>query len=248
MRKIADMISTGFSRFDEILGGGICPGELIAILSHPAEGKTGLAISLMITLARRGIKSLYLSFEMGATILFPRIISISSEIPLASLSHMGRFCTDEDERFADALRLDKSHVYRCMYMIAPPIDEVSAAIRSFCAEHEPSVIFVDYLDLIRWEPGAQWPDTEEKELIAAELKKAVEETGTVIILLHQVGRMHDICSEHDSIKAADTLLMIERDISEKELDIRVLRQSHPSSSRSCSIRYNRFTTGLIQEE
>lgn len=60
--KESDRISSGFSNFDTILGGGIVPGSILLIAGEPGIGKSTLTLQITGHLANK-IKVLYVSGE-----------------------------------------------------------------------------------------------------------------------------------------------------------------------------------------
>jgi len=54
---------TGLSEFDRILGGGVVPGSLVLIGGDPGIGKSTLILQVVHKMARKGLKTLYISSE-----------------------------------------------------------------------------------------------------------------------------------------------------------------------------------------
>ncbi len=54
---------TGIAEFDRTLGGGLVPGSLVLVGGDPGIGKSTMILQVLGELARRGLKSLYLSGE-----------------------------------------------------------------------------------------------------------------------------------------------------------------------------------------
>lgn len=61
--KEAERLSTKFSEFDRVLGGGIVPGEVVVMGGHPGVGKTTLLLQLLSNLIDEGHSCVYVSAE-----------------------------------------------------------------------------------------------------------------------------------------------------------------------------------------
>lgn len=62
----APRLTTGFSEFDRVLGGGIVPGALILIGGDPGIGKSTLLLQVAASISQRQEKVLYVSGEESA--------------------------------------------------------------------------------------------------------------------------------------------------------------------------------------
>ena len=56
-------LSSGYSEFDRVLGGGIVPGSLVLVGGDPGIGKSTLLLQVMRNISAGGINSLYVSGE-----------------------------------------------------------------------------------------------------------------------------------------------------------------------------------------
>lgn len=59
-------LRTGFEVLDQVLGGGMKPGEFIGVLGSVGSGKTAFAIQAGVSVARTGINVLHLTYETPA--------------------------------------------------------------------------------------------------------------------------------------------------------------------------------------
>lgn len=78
-------IPTPYQDMNEILAGGLRPGELTVITGRPSMGKTALALDLARHAAlRHDIGSLYVSLDSPPSNVWERIYSAQSRTPTAS--------------------------------------------------------------------------------------------------------------------------------------------------------------------
>jgi replicative DNA helicase len=67
--------ATGFTLLDDVLGGGVRPGELLLVGGKPAVGKTIACLQWARTMARRGVVAVYLCYEHDPATLLARLLS-----------------------------------------------------------------------------------------------------------------------------------------------------------------------------
>lgn len=81
-------IPTPYQDMNEILAGGLRPGELTVITGRPSMGKTALALDLARHAAlRHDIGSLYVSLDSPPSNVWERIYSAQSRTPYRKLRH-----------------------------------------------------------------------------------------------------------------------------------------------------------------
>jgi hypothetical protein len=72
--------ATEFKSLDDLLAGGLYPGEYTLLGARPSTGKTAFALQIMRQLARKGIGGLFASLEMGNKALVRRLLSQAGRI------------------------------------------------------------------------------------------------------------------------------------------------------------------------
>lgn len=61
--ELTPRLSTGIAELDRVLGGGLVPGAAILLGGEPGIGKSTLLLQALLSLARRGVRSLYATSE-----------------------------------------------------------------------------------------------------------------------------------------------------------------------------------------
>ena len=69
------MVLTGFEPLDELLAGGIRPGELMLLGGKPGVGKTIACLQAARAMARQGVVVVYLCYEHDDVTLLTRLLS-----------------------------------------------------------------------------------------------------------------------------------------------------------------------------
>jgi replicative DNA helicase len=81
---------TGFSPLDDVLAGGVRPGELLLMGGKPGKGKTVAVLQWARQMARNGTRALFVCFEHASSSLLIRLLSLE----LAEIAIEDR-CTDQ---------------------------------------------------------------------------------------------------------------------------------------------------------
>ncbi len=173
-------IPTGFQPLDNVLTGGLHPGELVLIGGAPGTGKTILALQWARTFARSGVTALYVGYEHEEADLLGRLLALEmgerpgAEEPdmekvrlrlqeAAAQGGMGlRDVLDQDPLARHAYERIETYADRMWLLKASGrytgVDELEQIVRPH-ASHR-TVLIVDYLQKIALHPEA--PDEAEK--------------------------------------------------------------------------------------
>ncbi len=74
-------IRTGFNELDRILGGGALPGAVTLLGGEPGVGKSTLLLQVLVNMAAKGKKVLYISAEESENQVFLRLKRIIKKVP-----------------------------------------------------------------------------------------------------------------------------------------------------------------------
>ena len=209
-------IKTGYSSFDETLGGGMVRGGLFVIAARPGMGKTTLALNFAESISRTG-GVLFVSLEMSTHQLmgkrFARITGIDS-----TRFMFPETLTERDwQRIAAATaELGKSNLFinRRPGASVADIEEMARSVPNLRA------IFVDYLGLVAPErTGSRYEQTSE---ISNRLKQIANRLDIPVVALCQLSRANEKRESKRPILAdlrdsgaieqdADTVVFVYRD-------------------------------------
>lgn len=166
----------------------IKPGELAIIGGRPSIGKSAVATDLMINEAMVNNGSIiYFSAEFPIKILTARIINEYSRIGMTSvLAHPSRISDEDYTRMEVSTRgIRKKNIYLAnSYYI--DIEEIEKTIKENLSKIKPTMIIVDYLQLI----GSCNEESTDKnyEFVTEQLKRIAKETNTKMVVLSQLYR------------------------------------------------------------
>jgi replicative DNA helicase len=160
--------ATGFAPLDDVLCGGVHPGELLLVGGKPGVGKTVASLQWARAMAQHGIVSIYLCYEHDPPTLVARLLSCElREAAMAEGRHFGlrldelqgqlrdvaagtltlREALDSDPLLGEAERRMAAYADRLvLFQGSGARTDVAAAgdaVSRFAGE--PCVLFVDYV-------------------------------------------------------------------------------------------------------
>jgi replicative DNA helicase len=179
-----DSTLTGFKDFDE--RGGFKPSNLILIGADSSQGKTSLADSIALNIAKSGSPIAVYSMEMTGVQLMTRIAAIESNIPSFVISD--RAMTENQlKTFNQAIgRLEHLPMY-FDDRSSSSIDTIISSIRSLYLKHHIKGVFIDYLQIL----SVNSKNTNTEYLLAEcarHLKNLAKELNIFVVLLSQLSR------------------------------------------------------------
>lgn len=187
-RGVERALPTGFATLDELLGGGLHPGDLAIVAGRPGLGKTTLAVNIARNIAlRREAKCAIFSLEMTEEDLTLRLLSSLAEI---DGSRLRRGALDEDElqaisQASSQLMRRGIYIEECTRLTVP---DILAHSRKLQARDGLDLIVIDYLQLMEGAGGDEENRVQEIGSISRGLKAVSRELGVPVIAVSQLSR------------------------------------------------------------
>ena len=163
--------ATGFSPLDEVLSGGIRPGEVLLVGGKPGVGKTIACLQWARTMARQGIVAVYVCYEHDPVTLLARLLACElGEVARAAGRHLDlgveelqgrlrdvaagvltlREALDSDEMLREAERQFVAYADRLVLFqgsgARTNVPSIGDALSRYTGE--PVVLFVDYVQKV----------------------------------------------------------------------------------------------------
>jgi replicative DNA helicase len=140
-------IYTGIKGFDSFMPSGIMPGNFGILLAYPAIGKSWMALYFAVAAWKKGKTPLIVSLEMTETEVRNRIFTILGE---GLWSHrklsLGQVETDMMRSWMSKTFEGKPPIH---IISSEGLGEVSpSVIRGKIDQYRPSIVFLDYLNLM----------------------------------------------------------------------------------------------------
>lgn len=207
-------VPTGFTMIDQ--RGGLQPSDLFVIAADSSQGKSSLAINIVVNAAKNGYPCAYYSMEMTADQLFARILATETGLPSNVLNT--RPLTDEQLSRYQAASAGVSRLP--LYFderSTSSLDAILSSIRTMAFRNHVKVAVVDYLQILN--VNMKNVNKEQQMADAARrCKNLAKELNICIILLSQLNRDRDnpqpsMARLRDSgqiAEAADVVLLIYR--------------------------------------
>ena len=213
-------LPSGFTNLDRITS-GLNNSDLIVLASYPHWGKTPFALNIARNVAVAGnVPVLIFSLEATEEQLAMRMLSAESRVSGGDM-RMGKVEEGNWDRIRKASDiLSKAPIY---IDASPGISIIEIEMKASAIKEKKgtSLIIIDYLQLIKGEPGAPNRDIERVEM-AGDLKRLAEKLDVPIMLLFQLDinveerdnkrpTLIDIADAGSLDQDADLVLFIYRD-------------------------------------
>ena len=177
-------IATGLHDLDELLDGGMQRGNLVVIGARPAMGKTALAMTLSLQVARNHNVG-FLSMEMPHADVRDRQIAILARVPMSHIKRPKKGL--EYDKVVDAVESSKHLKFRVSDKSGLNIIQVRSKARALKRRKGLDVLVVDYIGLMNGLDSKQSRAYQIEE-ISRGLKSLAKELDIVVVCLAQVNR------------------------------------------------------------
>lgn len=175
-------VPTGFDALDEMLSGGLRPG-LYIIAARPSVGKSSFSAQIALTLAKRGLPTLFLSLEMSEREVANRAMANVAAVSLTGLI-TGRIHDAEWGRIAEAADTLRRAEFHIDDQPALRLAEIRAKARSVKGL---KCLVLDYLQLCSSDLRGENRNNQIEE-ISRGLKTLSRQLDIPVIALSQLSR------------------------------------------------------------
>lgn len=205
---------TGLTELD-IKTGGLHAGDLVVIAAESSQGKTSLATSFAINIARAGGKIAMYSMEMSGAQIVARMMSSESGIPSSRIMY-GKLSPEEIDTLSG--RTYGMNAYSVYFddSSTMSIDGIIQSVRQLKLKYGISGAIVDYLQIL----NVGYKGNREGAMAdaARRLKNLAKELGIWVIALSQLSRdrerpepsMSRLRDSGQIAEAADMVILIYR--------------------------------------
>ena len=254
-------ITTGMTCLDDVLYGGMAPGNLVIVSARPSVGKTALSLYMVRKAAEQGAKAVFFSIEMTTDELAMRMISSVTEEyedenyqgignPRRSVISMYKisngFDSEEDwDRFEQAVgTLDRLPII--INDAARDLRDIVSRMTVLNKQGKCDVVYIDYLGLIKQAQAD--PRTPLYQIIAditSTLKAAAKNLRIPIVLLCQLNReaaktngspqLYNLRDSGSIEQDADVVLMLNQTPGPRGLDLEVIVRKNRQGEKDFGI-------------
>jgi replicative DNA helicase len=177
-------IPTGFPDLDDVMSGGIRPGNLIVVAARPKMGKSAFAFNIARNVSDKH-SALILSMEMSRDEIHQRNIAAMGRIDQSHLGNAKTFNPNDWPRITYAMQMLQDRNLFIHQQAAMRLSDVRARARQIQRTAGLDVLVIDYLQLMSGDGDTRNAQIEQ---ITRGLKGMAVEMGIGIILLSQLNR------------------------------------------------------------
>jgi replicative DNA helicase len=181
----SNAMPTGLGALDNYLEGGIRPGQLVIVGARPSMGKTALALTVALNMARDYAVGM-LSMEMPHAEVDDRMLAVLGKVSLSALKRPKVGGLDWD-RVTEAVEKARTLNFFKSDHAGLTINQVRTKARTLKRLHGLNVLIVDYIGLMTGTDTRQ-PRAYQLEEISRGLKTLAKELDIAVICLAQVNR------------------------------------------------------------
>lgn len=178
--------ATGLEDLDDILEGGLRPGQLVIVGARPSMGKTALAMTIGVHMAEQFTVAM-LSMEMPHGELRDRLTAMLGYVSLSSVKRPSRGDGLKWDRVVEGTEKAKRLNFYACDQGGLNINQVRSKARNIKRLHGLSVLIVDYIGLMNGLDSKQ-PRVYQLEEISRGLKTLAKELDIAVLCLAQVNR------------------------------------------------------------
>lgn len=223
-------VPTGFLDLDDLLGGGLLPGQMVIVAGRPGMGKSTLGLDICRAVSiKTNLTSVMFSLEMSRQELTMRTIAAQAQVQLNHLKDGALLSRDEWDRIAAAVPvIGKAPLF---FDDSPGLNmtEIRAKARRLKQDHDLRLIVIDYLQLMTSGVKAENRQVEVSEF-SRQAKLLAKELDVPVVVLSQLNRgpenrhdkrplLSDLRESGSLEQDADIVILLHRpDMYERESD------------------------------
>ncbi len=172
------MIKTGINSIDRKIT-GFEPGQMNVIAARPSVGKTGLALQIVLNIARQGYETTFFSIETSGRGVIERLSANLSGVDLTKFKNPKELSEQDINHIMLALDGIKKLPINIEYSALTTVDEIR--MQAMKQSERQQVIVIDYIQIMK-STNTRKDRREQIEEISRELKTIATESQAVINL------------------------------------------------------------------
>ena len=188
-------VQSGFTLFDQLLGGGLQRSDLVIVAARPSLGKSTLAFNMATSAATQGNNVGIFSLEMSAEQIATRFLSSEANVDSHRL-RLQLISDTEENRILNAIgNLSDMPIYIDDTPFQS-IVEMRSKARRLQAEKGLDLVIVDYLQLIGGNGGRNANRVQEMGEISRSLKGLARDLNVPVLACSQLSRAIEQRPDH----------------------------------------------------
>lgn len=211
-------IPSGFEDLDKLIH-GFYPGEFVILAGRPSMGKSALALTMALQIAKRGTVVFFSSLEMLEQAMIERAICSYACVDLMRIQSGEVDENEWSEIYEQAFELRKLDILLSKIAYTP--EQLAALIHRLKQTHNIGIAFIDYVQLMH---TGKKSESRQQEIttISRKLKSMAMRENIPLVVLSQLNRavdarenkrprMSDLRESGSLEQDADLILFLYRD-------------------------------------
>jgi replicative DNA helicase len=229
-------IPTGIARLDSLLAGGLWPAEVTILAGRPSQGKTALALSMLLRSMETGHGILF-SLEMNKKQIIQRFLALVTGINLNKVR--GEIPKTDIDLHKIKAALDQMKKWKLQINDASVSTlDIRMNLRNLVisTKERPSLVVIDYLQLLR--PSTTFRENREQQIsnMSRGIKAICKDFNVPVLALSQLNRavfydgsdaspeLHHLRESGSIEQDADCVLAIHHHKNTPDIDLKILKQ------------------------
>lgn len=219
-------IATGLTDLDRWTGGGLSSSNMIVIAGRPSMGKTSLAMSIAMNVAKAGRPVAVFSLEMSPNELGTRFLSQASKVPFTDIKQGTSMSKDN---FSSYMEIEKKEGSIPLYFFdqsSVTMSSIRRKARQLKRKSGLDLVVIDYIGLIKpSERKGKYSENRVQDVseIARNLKVLARDLDVPVVVLSQLNRnvearkednrpfLSDLKESGEIEQSADLVLLLYRE-------------------------------------
>ena len=186
-RKAGRCWPTGYYDLDNLLSGGLRPGEMTVIAGRPGSGKSAFAMSVVATLCRADVPCIVYSLEMATLALLHRLLCASAQVSFRRFRR-GQLTLDEKKMLVTSIVEIRGWPLYIAESSSASVAAMLAQVKMQQARSGVSVVMVDYLQLANSGSKRITNRNEEVSAVSNGLRRIAKDCNVAVLALSQLNR------------------------------------------------------------
>ena len=232
-------VTTGFSRLNDLLVGGLQRSDMVVLAARPSVGKSMLGLNLAVSAAKADFKVGIFSLEMGREQIAQRLLASQSKVNMQKIRNFSLQNTIEQQQVVDSIGLLSDLTISVDDTPFQTVMEMRGKARRLQISNGLDFLIIDYMQLINGNNrGREGNRAQEVSEISRQIKSLARDLNIPILAISQLSRaieqrtskrpmLSDLRESGSIEQDADIVMFIHRE--DKLISLEEWNKANPTS-------------------
>tara|TARA_Y100001970_G_scaffold147939_1_gene181598 strand:- start:16349 stop:17812 length:1464 start_codon:yes stop_codon:yes gene_type:complete len=232
-------ITTGFTRLNDLLVGGLQRSDMVVLAARPSVGKSMLGLNLAVSAAKADFKVGIFSLEMGREQIAQRLLASQSKVNMQKIRNFSLQNTIEQQQVVDSIGLLSDLSISVDDTPFQTVMEMRGKARRLQISNGLDFLIIDYMQLINGNNrGREGNRAQEVSEISRQIKSLARDLNIPILAISQLSRaieqrtskrpmLSDLRESGSIEQDADIVMFIHRE--DKLISLEEWNKANPTS-------------------